>query len=281
MPQPAESRRPSPRANQPPGTRRVELQPLEWDTEFFGVPMGTIVLVGSPDQGAPLSDTPRLERDLRRLLAQARSDGYAHLIFRVSADDAAAIWAAQDAGLRLVDIGIDSMFALCERPLPEALPSLTINMARVGDIVALRELAASAFVRSRFSADPFFSREQAAALYREWITNLCTGLADAVLVCRVRDEPVGFISCTVSGSEGRIPLIATHGDYRRKGIGRSLLSAALRWFTETGARVVYVKTQAYNYPALALYHRAGFTVSKTELTFSIALRAPGQLDSGA
>jgi hypothetical protein len=31
-----------------------------------------------------------------------------------------------------------------------------------------------------------------------------------------------------------------------------------------------VKTQAHNYQALALYHRAGFAVSQTELTFSTA-----------
>ena len=35
--------------------------------------------------------------------------------------------------------------------------------------------------------------------------------------------------------------------------------------------VAHVKTQAHNYPALALYHRAGYVVSKTELTFSVTL----------
>jgi hypothetical protein len=50
----------------------------------------------------------------------------------------------------------------------------------------------------------------------------------------------------------------------------------LRWFLDNGCRVAHVKTQSHNYAALALYHRSGFNVSKTELTFSIALKAAAQ-----
>jgi ribosomal protein S18 acetylase RimI-like enzyme len=80
----------------------------------------------------------------------------------------------------------------------------------------------------------------------------------------------------MSGDEGRIPLIATQAGYRRRGVGQGLVSAALRWFAEAGARVAHVKTQSVNYPALALYHRAGFAVNKSELTFSVTLSPVGE-----
>jgi ribosomal protein S18 acetylase RimI-like enzyme len=150
-----------------------------------------------------------------------------------------------------------------------------IRDARGDDVSVLRELAADSFRLSRFSADPFFSAEQVRDFHREWVTNLCSGLAQAVLVCELDGELAGFISCALSDREGRIPLIATSAEHRRRGVASGLVGAALRWFADVGATVVHVKTQSINYPALALYHRAGFTVSTSELTFSTILSPVG------
>jgi dTDP-4-amino-4,6-dideoxy-D-galactose acyltransferase len=171
----------------------------------------------------------------------------------------------------LVDVGIDSTFRFGKVPLPTSVASLTIRKARDEDVPALRELAADAFVLSRFATDPFFSDESVSAFYRQWVTNLYDGLAQAVLVCEVEGESVGFVSCAMTEDEGRIPLIATRASARGRGIGRGLVSEALRWFESAGASMAHVKTQSANYAALALYHRAGFTISRTELTFSTAL----------
>ncbi len=165
-------------------------------------------------------------------------------------------------------MGVDSSFALGTTPLPEP-PSLQVRSLRDEDVRGLAELAADAFRLSRFCADPFFSTEQAREFHREWVRNLCAGLADRVLVCDLDGELAGFISCAIRGGQGRIPLIATWAGHRRRGLGRSLVSAALHWFATAGAEIVHVKTQAQNYPALALYHRSGFTVTQSELTFRV------------
>jgi ribosomal protein S18 acetylase RimI-like enzyme len=146
---------------------------------------------------------------------------------------------------------------------------------RADEVEALCELAGDAFALSRFAVDPFFSSAQAQAFFRQWTRNLCTGLAQAVLVGDLDGAPAGFVSCALAGEEGRIPLIATDARHRRRGLGRALVGAALRWFAGAGAPVVHVKTQAANYPALALYQRSGFTTSRTELTFSATLRPQG------
>lgn len=251
----------------------VELRRLDWDTEFFGALMGVLALTSAAGTGSEL-DPEALERELRAALDRARAEGYAHLIFRASGEDLPSAWAAERAGMRLVDVGIDSTYTFGRAPLPEPPDGVTIRPARPDDLPALRELAAAAFTLSRFSADPFFSDEQVQDFHRQWVTNLCNGLARAVLVCELDGGPAGFVSCAMNGDEGRIPLIAADTGYRRRGIGRALVAAALRWFGEAGAAVAHVKTQAHNYPALALYHRAGFAVSKAELTFSIILSPP-------
>jgi dTDP-4-amino-4,6-dideoxy-D-galactose acyltransferase len=245
----------------------VVLRPLAWDTEFFGAKMGAITLEGAVPGSSPVLRASRLGTALREALDEARAQGYAHVIFRAPGEDLPLAWGAEQAGLRLVDVGLDSTYTLRLGELPPD-GGQAIRLAHEQDVPALRELAASSFVLSRFSADPFFSPEQVRALHRQWITNLCAGLAQAVLVYDVGGAPAGFVSCALHGDEGRIPLIATDESQRGRGVGRSLVQAAVGWFAGAGARVAHVKTQAHNYPALALYHRGGFVVTKAELTFS-------------
>jgi dTDP-4-amino-4,6-dideoxy-D-galactose acyltransferase len=249
----------------------LELKPLEWDTAFFGVRMGTIVRREAARGVAAATEAGALTHGMQELLREARAEGYAHLIFRTSSATFASIWAAETAGLRLVDVGVDSSIDLAGGVPARLADASALRPARADDLPALRELAAEAFTLSRFSSDPFFAAEQVREFHREWTTNLFKGLAQAVLVCERGDTIAGFVSCARTGDEGRIPLIAASSGFRGQGIGSSLIGAALRWFADAGCRVAHVKTQAHNVAALALYHRSGFNVSKTELTFSITV----------
>jgi ribosomal protein S18 acetylase RimI-like enzyme len=244
-----------------------ELKPLDWDTAFFGARMGTIATLSSDNTSDPAS----LASELRDLLADARADGYAHLTLRALCDDTAAIHAAESAGLRLVDVGVDSTFSVDKSPMPGAPSDTRIRTLRREDVATLSELAAEAFTLSRFSADPFFSAEQVREFHHTWARNLCSGLAQGVLVADMNGSIAGFVSCAVSGAEGRIPLIGVDSRFRGQRVGQALVTAALHWFHDAGCRVVHVKTQAHNYRALALYHRAGFVVTRSELTFSVTL----------
>lgn len=250
-----------------------ELKPLDWDTAFFGARMGTIVTA----EASTRLETAHLELQLRWLLAQARGEGFAHLIFRAGVEDSPSIWAAGGAGMRLVDVGVDSSFRFDRMPIPAAPADVRMRVAEPADVETLADLAAEAFTLSRFSADPFFSPEQVREFHRTWTRNLCNGLARAVLVAEVDSTIAGFISCAVSDTDGRIPLIGVDARFRGRGVGQALVAESLRWFSDAGCSKAHVKTQAHNYAALALYHRAGFQVSKSELTFSITLDAAPQI----
>jgi TDP-D-fucosamine acetyltransferase len=247
---------------------RLELRRLEWDTSFFGKKMGALSLAAPV---TPQDTAEEVAADLRFTLGQAAADGYEHLIFRVSAAAPRIIRAAEDAGMRLVDVGVDLGMKLDDRRSP-SIASADVRSATTHDIEDLCEIAEDAFGFSRFGADPFFSADQVTAFHRQWTTNLCNGLAAVVLVAEAADEIAGFVSCSLDATAARIPLIATSQAHRRQGVGRALIGAGLRWSREAGAETIRVKTQAANYPALVLYERMGFTIASSELTFSVTLR---------
>jgi len=252
-----------------------ELRRLDWDTTHFGQKMGVLAFTATG------IDTRRaaLASNLRHALAEAADDGYAHVILRVPAPDLPLARAAEQAGLRLVDVSVDLASPVGGHHTIAANGG-GIRAAMPADIDALQSIAESAFQFSRFGSDPFFSAQQVAGFHRQWVSNLCDGLAKAVMVALASDEIVGFTSCALQADgTGRIPLIATSDEHRRQGVGRALVDASLAWFAAAGVKSVRVKTQAVNYPALGLYHRAGFTIAATELTFSASLNTTRALPS--
>lgn len=240
------------------------LRRLDWDTEFFDALMGTIDITAEGHNRS----ASELTEDLNELVIDARAQGYRHLVVRAQSDDTRLTWAAEAAGFGLVDVGVDLRVPLDGR---HDAPALPVRPWEKQDLPALRSIASESFVYSRFAIDPFFSQDEVAAFHETWITNLCQGLAREVLVTGDSGQPTGFVSCAINGDSGRIPLIAVHESGRRSGTGRALVSAALECFSSAGCREAWVKTQAHNFAALALYQRCGFAISRVELAFSITL----------
>lgn len=261
--------------------RQVLVRPLAWETKFFGECMGALEIVTTPQSQQPqarvavnrAAQAKALQHELTNALHEAKLDGYRHMSLRVTSDDAPAIWAAEQAGLRLMDVAVDLTIKLSRTSLP---PSRTRgHVARAGvpaDIPAMQAMTIGAFGLTRFALDPFFSSAQVDHFYSTWAANLFSGLADMVLVAEIDGQLAGFVSCKLTGdNRGRIPLVATAASFRGRGIGGDLVGAALVWFADAGCDIAYVKTQTANYPAVAVYERAGFTACQSELTFTTTL----------
>lgn len=230
----------------------VPARRLEWDSSFFGFP------VAQAEARTPL--------DVEHVDVWAAREEIRCLYLLVSAEDDGAIQAAEARGFFLTGIRVTcACVALNECPVTVADDAL-VRPAEATDIALLEQIAAIAHSETRFYADPHFSRAACNRLYETWIRRSCEGWADHVLVLEANGHVCGYISLHLLASgRGSIGLVAVDTLARRRGIGRSLVAAALRWFHDRGVGSVSVATQAQNIAALRLYQQLGFSISCVHL----------------
>jgi ribosomal protein S18 acetylase RimI-like enzyme len=70
---------------------------------------------------------------------------------------------------------------------------------------------------------------------------------------------------------GYISTLGVIKPYRKKGIGRALLSDALKWLRERGMDIMYLRVDARNPDALRLYTSRGFEIFKESVAYYLAL----------
>ena len=71
-------------------------------------------------------------------------------------------------------------------------------------------------------------------------------------------RPVGMILCRVVVEDGEILTVAVDPACRGRGVGRALVQAAVVRAQAAGATAVFLEVAVDNFPAIALYERAGF-----------------------
>lgn len=72
------------------------------------------------------------------------------------------------------------------------------------------------------------------------------------------DDPAGFILCRIAADEAEILTLAIGPSHRRRGLGASLLEAAMAAAAARGAKGLFLEVAADNVAARALYAKAGF-----------------------
>jgi ribosomal protein S18 acetylase RimI-like enzyme len=74
---------------------------------------------------------------------------------------------------------------------------------------------------------------------------------------------------------GEFEPVGTHPDHQRRGLGKALLSHALRRYTAAGARLVQVYSSADNVASEALYRSVGFEIRSLHRRYRRPAREPG------
>jgi dTDP-4-amino-4,6-dideoxy-D-galactose acyltransferase len=214
------------------------LEPLDWDSRFFGVPIARVLASGPEDVGAAREEAER--------------SGIQCLYLLVPVDDLATCSAAENVGFRLVDVRVE-----LGKSLNRGDAAATgVRQERSGDLPALEHLARERFEQTRFYADPRFPRDRVAELYVAWLhRGLADGSARTVLVA---DDGDGFVLCHVGDGSGTIELIAVDDDSEGRGIASTLVRGADAWFASAGMTKARVATQARNIAAQRLYQRHGY-----------------------
>lgn len=134
-------------------TDRVEL--LEWDSEFFGFPIGRTDLGG-------LSAVELAELD-----QEARDKGIDCLYGSLDPADCESTYHAQVAGHRLVEIGIT--FRRPAVPFSPRATKATVREATIDDLADLDAAVAVLAPWSRFGADPRFGPDAARRMHGAWV----------------------------------------------------------------------------------------------------------------
>ena len=233
---------------------------LPWDSRVFGRRIARY-------KGTVL--TPTLARAaIKACLAQRAKCLY----FLASSNDVRSIGCAETHGFRLVDIRVTLARDLEAEPLALAASggqAAAYRPAHADDIPALKRLAKSLFLHSRFALDPGFPADAHEKLFAEWVAKSVRGrFDDWVGVAEIRGRLAGFVSCRKTGrGAGAIGLVGVARSFRRRGLGRALVDQGLGWFRVRRIRHVSVVTQGRAIGAQRLYQACGFRTSRVDLWY--------------
>lgn len=102
--------------------------------------------------------------------------------------------------------------------------------------------------------------------YDAYRRELLTNPQALMYIARPRDatdrEVIGFVAAAMMYDELHINNIASHPDYRRLGVGRSLLNTSIAEGRLRGATFCVLEVRASNGTAQALYENLGFHATR-------------------
>jgi dTDP-4-amino-4,6-dideoxy-D-galactose acyltransferase len=243
---------------------------LDWDSEFFGQKIAQVT-VNTLESG-----------EMKRVIAWCGAHHIRCLYFLAEADRAQTVRLAEDNGFRLVDTRITLGKKLHQaQTVPNGTTPNVVRRCRPGDVTSLRTIARASHRDSRFYYDSNFPRSLCDHLYEVWIEKSCRGYADVVFVVESRNRPAGYISCHLLGKrKGKIGLVGVAPHSRGRGLGKALISQALRWFSQQGVRDVTVVTQGRNHRAQRLYQQLGFHSRSVQLWYHLWFKPAEEAGSG-
>jgi ribosomal protein S18 acetylase RimI-like enzyme len=216
---------------------------------------------------------------VQAVLDKVREVGWKHLAVRINSSKHGLIHALEAAGFRTVDIQATLVHSLAETVASSPVRrSVEVRALSDRDFGSVKHIAQGAFRQSRLYADSALDKDAADRLHVKWLANNLRGRADINLGGFDRGKAVGFVSCTLAHQENfetaspraHIDLIAVDESFRGKGIGKTLIRAALDYYRGR-CPMISVGTQGTNYPAFQLYQGCGFKLVSFQTTLLLSL----------
>ena len=147
--------------------------------------------------------------------------------------------------------------------LPERVRIEPLNESHAATLV---ERVPSLFLLDRYRHDPNLDQTKVADLYHQWLSNNIEFRCDEILTATAENELLGFL-CVIRESEYMyFELIGVFQPHQHKGIGKSLVSAAVRNYRDMAIRVV---TQYHNIPMQRVLIDCGFKPVDAIYVFTI------------
>ena len=221
-----------------------EIKHLQWDSDFFGMKIGQIVLNSL--------------NNLSVLLTEAQNSGYQLIyVFCIEKLEIDAETLEHFNG-KLVDRKL-----LYEKKIETVKEPLSIVSEYKSNFLTeeLEQLAYESGNFSRFKSDNNFKEEDFNNLYKTWVLNsIKHQIADHVFVAKENDQIKGMVTLKINKKDGQIGLMAVSPDAQGKGYGKSLISACEKKLSEIKIPKLEVPTQFNNKQACMFYEKCGFHI---------------------
>lgn len=235
------------------------LQPLQWDSDFFGYPVARITASAIPaDKLAELLDEAK-KKKIR--LVYLFADPADHI-----SSETAAVFNA-----KLVDRKITFHMKINESvvtPVDDHIQQFEQQYPSE----KLTDLAMQSGLYSRYKTDPGFINKEFERMYLAWIENSVNKkIADHTFVYYENGIELGFVTLKARDNYGQIGLIAVDENSRGKSIGKKLIAAVTDQLYKKNIPDLDVATQVDNEDACNFYRKAGFNESKAENIYHIWL----------
>lgn len=231
------------------------VQELEWDTSFFGVPIGRVDLDGATAES------------LRATEAEGRALGLACLYGSLDPGDASATVVVQDAGFRFVEAATTFSLRTDEPEIP-SVPGVTVRIGTAADLPAVEPASVALAPWSRFAVDPRFGIDAALRLQQAWIERAarCDTGERQLVVAERGSEIVALITrCT-----SPVPVVDTVWATRRgSGAARQLIQDSREWAGDR--RLLGGPIAARNVLALRYVSHCGYRVLKVRYVYHLWL----------
>ncbi|MCH2023448.1 MAG: GNAT family N-acetyltransferase [Saprospiraceae bacterium] len=229
----------------------INLQFLDWDSNFFGFPIGQILINKKTDYTSGL---------LSNLLVKARDKNIKLVYLILPERDSFISIPKFENNIRLVDKKVYYQTEIVlNHTQDKHISSYKANTINND----MYELALSSGEYSRFKVDPDFPDEECKNLFKKWIENsINKTYADEVLVYQSKNKILGMVTLSIKKNSGNIGLIAVNKQYQGQYIGHKLINASKHYFKQKGIKDLTVTTQSNNFNACRFYEKNDFYIKK-------------------
>ncbi len=223
---------------------------LEWDSEFFGFPVGIVKILSEPDWKNFIIEYGDLFSRYK-------------LIYFIT-DEALVI---PNRILERYNGHYINQRILYRKAIKQSHIILPASIEEYTDPKLTPEFLQLAYTSgsfSRFKIDQNMPDGKFGELYKIWIQNsLDKKIADKVFVSTHNNKISAMVSCKDTGTVCNIGLVAVGASEQGKGTGRFLIKKVEEHAYNSGLKEVRVPTQSNNINACNFYEKLGFISIET------------------
>ncbi|MCF0140854.1 MAG: GNAT family N-acetyltransferase [Mogibacterium sp.] len=231
---------------------------LDWDTEFFGVKCGRLLV----DDVSELSDVK--DEDFQKYDFTS--------IYNVNNEPTVNKWIGENTIAFLVDVNVQlEKKALSARD--EADAEIIIENATEIDKETVDQMSVERddFKYSKFVRDEKLSERDGYCVYKEWLKNSLKAEHKYFAYYPSGDTVGGYILFSVNEEDKAvtIELAKVNENLRGRRVATRMLDAVERFAVLEGYRKLRVGTQMNNIPAINLYHSRGYKETSRTSVFHL------------